>query len=149
MMNGMAASRVRRAEIDLGGVWRVAIEHRVIHSWRLRLVDRNALHRAYRILRITAESNVPDIPHLMRPAIAQAAGEPLISLILPLLTGEGRTHHGEILAEATKLAEVGAITPELDPRRFTPSTVNGAYHSMKAGPARGKVVVDIGEEAPS
>ena len=29
--------------------------------------------------------------------------------LLPLLTGEGRAHHGEILAEATRLAEAGQL----------------------------------------
>jgi NADPH:quinone reductase len=64
-----------------------------------------------------------------------------------LLTGEGREHHGEILTEAANLAEAGALVPALDSRRFTLDTVNHAYHAIESGSARGKLVVDVGEEA--
>jgi NADPH2:quinone reductase len=41
--------------------------------------------------------------------------------LLPLLTGRGRAHHGQILTEVAALAEAGQLT----------------------GTARGKVVVDV------
>jgi NADPH2:quinone reductase len=63
--------------------------------------------------------------------------------LLPLLTGEGKPHHGEILRQATRLAEAGKIMPRVDPRRFTLQTVGDAYLAMKAGQAAGKLVVDI------
>jgi NADPH:quinone reductase len=87
--------------------------------------------------------------HSLAPLSFRAASYSGIFTLLPLLTGEGRTHHGEILAEATKLAEAGALAPDLDPSRFTLSTVNEAYRSVEAGTARGKLVVDIGEEVGS
>jgi len=65
------------------------------------------------------------------------------------LAGEGREHHGAILAEATKLAEAGELLPVLDPRRFTLGTANDAYRAIAAGTARGKLVVDVEEEAGS
>jgi NADPH:quinone reductase-like Zn-dependent oxidoreductase len=63
--------------------------------------------------------------------------------LLPLLTGEGRAHHGEILAEATRLAEAGKLVPMLDPRRFTLATVCDAYRAIMDGAGRGKLVVDV------
>ena len=69
--------------------------------------------------------------------------------MLPLLTGEGRAHHGEILTEATRLAEAGQLVPMVDPRRFTMDTVEEAYRAVRDGAARGKIVVDIGEAAES
>ena len=66
--------------------------------------------------------------------------------LLPLLTGEGRAHHGEILAEATRLAEAGQLTPLLSPRRFTLETVGDAYRAITEGTAKGKMAIDIGRE---
>ena len=65
---------------------------------------------------------------------------PGCSHLLPLLTGEGRAHHGEILAEAARLAEAGKLVPKLSAERFTLETVCDAYRAVKAGQ---KVVVDI------
>jgi hypothetical protein len=35
--------------------------------------------------------------------------------LLPMLTGEGRAHHGDILREATRLIEAGKLAPRVDP----------------------------------
>ncbi len=87
--------------------------------------------------------------HALAPLSFRAASYSGIFTLLPLLTGEGRAHHGEILAEATKLAEAGKLAPALDPRRFTLATVSDAYRAIEIGAARGKLVVDVGEEAGS
>jgi NADPH2:quinone reductase len=63
-----------------------------------------------------------------------------------LLTGKGRAHHGDILREATKLAEDGKLKLLLDPRNLTLQTVNDAYHAIESGTAQGKIVVDISGE---
>ena len=39
--------------------------------------------------------------------------------LLPMLTGRGRVHHGDILREAAKLAEAGKLKPLLSRERFT------------------------------
>jgi len=66
-----------------------------------------------------------------------------IFTLLPLLTDEGRAHHGEILSHAARLAESGQLIPSLDPRRFTLSTAEDAYRAISDGTARGKLVVEI------
>ena len=64
--------------------------------------------------------------------------------LLPLLTGEGRAHHGEILREATRLVEAGKVVPRVDPRNFALSSVDDAYRAIEADDAAGKIVVDVG-----
>ena len=61
----------------------------------------------------------------------------------PLLTGKGRSHHGEILHEATKLAEAGKIMPLLNARQFSFETIEDAHRAVESGQAVGKVVVEL------
>ena len=62
---------------------------------------------------------------------------------LPMLTGQGRAHHGEILREATRLIEAGRIATWIDPRRFTLDNVLEAYDALGRGGAAGRLVVDV------
>jgi len=87
--------------------------------------------------------------HLLAPLSFRAATYSGIFTLLPLLTGEGREHHGEILVQATKLAEAGDLVPSLDPRRFTLRTANEAYQAIAQGTARGKIIVDVEEDENS
>jgi NADPH:quinone reductase-like Zn-dependent oxidoreductase len=87
--------------------------------------------------------------HALAPLSFRAASYSGIFALLPLLTGEGRAHHGAILAEATRLAEAGEVVPALDRRHFTLGTAGDAYRAIEAGTARGKLVVDVTGEAGS
>ena len=62
-----------------------------------------------------------------------------------MLTGQGRAHHGEILREATRLAEAGQIKPLLDPRRFTLDSAAEAHRLIENRSANGKIVIDIAD----
>ncbi len=84
--------------------------------------------------------------HALAPLSFRAASYSGIFTLLPLLTGEGRDHHGAILAEATKLAEAGQLVPTLDTRRFTLASANDAYKAIETGTVRGKLVVDVAQE---
>ncbi|NID14637.1 zinc-dependent alcohol dehydrogenase family protein [Luteibacter yeojuensis] len=83
--------------------------------------------------------------HALAPLSFRAASYSGIFTLLPLLTGEGRAHHGEILREATRLAETGKLKPLLDPRSFTLETVGHAHALIEQGQALGKLVVSIGD----
>jgi len=83
--------------------------------------------------------------HSLAPLSFRAATYSGVFTLLPLLTGEGRAHHGEILREATKLIEAGKIAPRLDPHHFSLETTGEAHAAVKDGHAAGRVVVDIGE----
>ena len=82
--------------------------------------------------------------HALAPLSFRAATYSGVFTLLLLLTGEGRAHHGEILREASRLAEAGMIQPRLDARPFELDTVGNAYALIEQRQARGKVVVGIG-----
>ena len=63
--------------------------------------------------------------------------------LLPMLTGHGRKHHGEILAEVATLVEAGKLVPLMDARRYTLDTALEAHDIVANGQARGKIVVDV------
>ena len=81
--------------------------------------------------------------HSLAPLSFKGAAYSGVFTLVPLLTGEGRRRHGEILEEATKLAEAGQLIPRLDPRRFTLATADDAHVAITDGSARGKIVVEI------
>lgn len=81
--------------------------------------------------------------HALAPLSFRAATYSGVFTLLPLLTGEGKAHHGEILREATRLAEAGMIQPMLDARPFNLATVDDAYALIEQRQAQGKVVIGI------
>jgi NADPH:quinone reductase-like Zn-dependent oxidoreductase len=85
--------------------------------------------------------------HALAPLSFRAASYSGVFTLLPMLTGEGRAHHGDILREASRLIEAGKIAPRVDPRHFTLSTVGDAYRALESNDAAGKVVIDISAQA--
>jgi NADPH2:quinone reductase len=81
--------------------------------------------------------------HALAPLSFRAATYSGVFTLLPLLTGVGRAHHGEILREAARLAEAGKIVPRLDARHFALTAVDEAYRTIESGTAAGKIVIDI------
>ncbi len=81
--------------------------------------------------------------HALAPLSFRGASYSGVFTLLPILTGEGRGHHGEILAQATGLVERGLLKPRMDPQHFTLDTVEAAHSRVTSGQALGKVVVDV------
>jgi NADPH:quinone reductase len=81
--------------------------------------------------------------HALAPLSFREATYSGVFTLYPLLTGKHRTHHGEMLREATRLAEAGKLTPNLDPRRFDLGSAELAYEAITNATARGKIVVDV------
>lgn len=81
--------------------------------------------------------------HALAPLSFRAASYSGVFTLLPLLSGEGRAHHGEIMTEATRLVEAGKLAPLVDARRFTLESVGDAYALIRDHAAKGKLVVDI------
>jgi NADPH:quinone reductase len=81
--------------------------------------------------------------HALAPLSFRAATYSGVFTLLPMLTSEGRAHHGEILREATRLAETGKLTPRLDPGRFTLEGIADAYAVVRKQSATGKIVIDV------
>jgi NADPH:quinone reductase len=82
--------------------------------------------------------------HKLAPLSFRGATYSGVFTLLPLLTGKGRAHHGEIMREATKLVEAGELAPLVDERRFTLETAMEAHALVESGKALGKVVVEVG-----
>ncbi len=80
--------------------------------------------------------------HKLAPLSFRGATYSGVFALMPMLTGKGRAHHGEILREATKLAEAGKLTPLLNPQRFTFETALEAHAAVQSGTAVGKVVIE-------
>jgi NADPH2:quinone reductase len=81
--------------------------------------------------------------HKLAPLSFRAGTYSGVFTLLPLLTGVGRAHHGEILREASKLAEDGKLKVLVDPRNFTLDSIDEAHGLIKNGSNAGKVVIDI------
>ena len=81
--------------------------------------------------------------HSLAPLSFRGATYSGVFTLLPLLTGKGREHHGEILREAAQLIEAGQLKPLLDPRQFTLQTAEAAHELLVSGAAQGRLVVEI------
>src|ERR1700760_912435 len=81
--------------------------------------------------------------HALAPLSFRGGTYSGVFTLLPLLSGEGRAHHGEIMREATRLADSGQLRPRLDQRRFTLSSVADAHAAIEDRSAQGKIIVDI------
>jgi NADPH2:quinone reductase len=82
--------------------------------------------------------------HALAPLSFREASYSGVFTLYPLLSGKHRAHHGEMLREATRLAEAGLLKPILDATHYSLDTTEAAYAAMQAGTSSGKVVVSIG-----
>lgn len=80
--------------------------------------------------------------HSLAPLSFRAASYSGVFTLLPLLTGEGRSHHGEILKSAAELADAGRVKPLMNESRFTTADLDAAHLAAASGGV-GKIVVEI------
>jgi NADPH2:quinone reductase len=80
--------------------------------------------------------------HSLAPLSFRGASYSGVFTLHPLIAGEGRVHHGEILAQATSLAEAGKLRPILNEQRFSIEDIAAAHALVESG-ALGKVVVEL------
>ena len=81
--------------------------------------------------------------HALAPLSFKGATYSGVFTLYPLISGKQRKHHGEILREATKLAEAGKLVPLMNQEYYTPETISAAYEDILAGRSRGKVIISI------
>ncbi|MGE8065906.1 zinc-dependent alcohol dehydrogenase family protein [Pseudomonas sp. NPDC089569] len=81
--------------------------------------------------------------HSLAPLSFRGASYSGVFTLLPLLTGQGRAHHGDILRETARLIEAGQLKPLLDPRRFTLQTAEAAHELLLSGAAQGRLIIEI------
>jgi NADPH:quinone reductase-like Zn-dependent oxidoreductase len=80
--------------------------------------------------------------HSLAPLSFRGATYSGVFTLLPLLTGEGFVHHGEILRSAAALAEAGKLIPLLNEQHFSPADIEAAHALVSRG-SLGKVVVEF------
>jgi len=81
--------------------------------------------------------------HSLAPLSFRGASYSGVFTLLPILTGNGRLHHGEILGQAAMLADAGRLTPILDPRAYDLESVGLAHQAIESSASRGKIVINI------
>lgn len=81
--------------------------------------------------------------HALAPLSFKAASYSGVFTLLPLLTGEGRAHHGAILRQAARMAEAGQLVPRIDQRRFRLGEIGEAYRLLQGRGTQGKLVIEI------
>lgn len=81
--------------------------------------------------------------HHLAPLSFRGATYSGVFTLYPLISGKGRTHHREILKQATTLIESEKLIPNVDPKVFSLETVEDAYQYLQKGMNKGKVVIDI------
>lgn len=81
--------------------------------------------------------------HSLAPLSFRSATYSGVFTLYPLISGQGRAHHGEILTAATALIDEGKIAPLVHDRTYTLAQVADAYKSIQQGKTNGKVVVNI------
>lgn len=81
--------------------------------------------------------------HSLAPLSFRGATCSGVFTLMPMLSGKGRAHHGQILAQIAERVDAGQIRPLLDARRFTLMQADDAHARVTSGQAVGRVVVDI------
>lgn len=74
---------------------------------------------------------------------AKALSLHLVFMLLPMLRGEGRERHGEILRELGKIVDAGGVRPLIDPRKFSLAEAAEAHRHLASGEAVGKIVINV------
>ena len=80
--------------------------------------------------------------HSLAPLSFRGATYSGVFTLYPLLSGNGRAHHGEILTQASALADAGKLRPLLYKESLTIQDV-GIAHDLVASGTLGKVVVEL------
>jgi NADPH:quinone reductase-like Zn-dependent oxidoreductase len=80
--------------------------------------------------------------HALAPLSFRGATYSGVFTLIPLQTGKGRLHHGEILAKAAELVASGKLKPLVNEKYFGTSNIAEA-HALAQTNTIGKVVVEI------
>jgi len=87
--------------------------------------------------------------HSLAPLSFRGASYSGVFTLLPLLTGHGRSHHGQILRQVTALAQAGALRPLLHEESFALADTAAAHDVLSGGRGRGRVIVNVGPDRAS
>jgi NADPH:quinone reductase-like Zn-dependent oxidoreductase len=80
--------------------------------------------------------------HALAPISFRSATYSGVFTLYPLLSGNNRAHHGEILTAIAALADDNQLKPLLAAERFTPDNIASAYDLVAKG-SKGKVTIEF------
>lgn len=83
----------------------------------------------------------PQVDLDLRPAYNKGLSLHLVLMLIPMLQGVGRAHHGAILRRVTGLVDDGILQPLVDDTPFTFDEIGDAHAYAEAGRQMGKVAV--------
>ncbi|PWB27011.1 zinc-dependent alcohol dehydrogenase family protein [Flavobacterium sp. HTF] len=81
--------------------------------------------------------------HSLAPLSFRGATYSGVFTLLPLLTGEDREHHGEIMQKATQLANSGLLKPKVNSKDFSFENIGEAYNSLENHSLKNRGIVLI------
>ena len=81
--------------------------------------------------------------HSLAPLSFRSATYSGVFTLYPLISGQGRAHHGEILNAATALIDEGRIKPLVNARTYTLTEIADAHRAVQQGRTSGKIVVSV------
>ncbi|RYX95295.1 MAG: quinone oxidoreductase [Comamonadaceae bacterium] len=81
--------------------------------------------------------------HDLSPLHAKGLSLHVVFMLLPMLQGQGRERHGEILRALAALVDEGKVRPMVDATRFDLAAAGAAHRHLESGQAAGKVVIEV------
>jgi len=82
-------------------------------------------------------------PHDLTPLHLKGITHAGVFMLIPLLSGIGRVHHGEILRDVAALADSGKLRPLMDQKSFTLEQTADAHAHWESGAAVGKIAIHV------
>ncbi len=79
--------------------------------------------------------------HDLTPVHVKSLSLHVVFMLLPILRGEGRERHGEILGELTSLVEGGKVRPLVHEEVFDFQEAGRAHEALESGKVTGKVAL--------
>ncbi|MFK3959731.1 zinc-dependent alcohol dehydrogenase family protein [Pseudalkalibacillus hwajinpoensis] len=80
--------------------------------------------------------------HDMTQLYVKSASYHGVLMLVPMLTNEGREHHGDILNRIAHMVNHDILKPVLDEQSFTFTTIGEAHARLESGKTIGKVVAE-------
>jgi NADPH2:quinone reductase len=79
----------------------------------------------------------------LSPAHFKGLSLHIVFMLIPMLHGQGREVHGDILSKLAAIVDEGRLTPLLDDKQFSLEEIGQAHDHLSQGLATGKVVMSI------
>lgn len=81
--------------------------------------------------------------HSLAPLSFRGASYSGVFTLYPLISGQGKAHHGEILKRVAQIAASGKLIPLVDKNSYTLENMEVAYEAVEQRKSNGKVIIEI------